>query len=108
MAEKISATLQTPADDSGVRRTIHLVNTVDEVLADPSDIDNSRTLGQKLREMRPVISTEHPTTNKDHKSSVLWARIYSRTAKRPKMSDINKYLEGSSTSGEDLNTNPNQ
>lgn len=104
--EKISATLQTPADDSGNRRTIHLVNTEDEVIVDPSNTNNSRTLGQKLREMRPVISESDPNTSNNHKSSVLWAKIYSRTADRPSMSDINKHL--SEASGSNLNTNTNQ
>lgn len=106
MAEKISATLQTPADDSGNRRTIHLVNTEDEVLVDPGDTNNSRTLGQKLREMRAVISQNDPNNGNGHKSSVLWAKIYPRTANRPSMSEINSHL--TSDSGSDLNTNPNQ
>ena len=108
MAEKISATLQTPEDDSGRRRTIHLVNTVDEVIVDPTGANTSRTLGQKLREMRPVISESDPNDGNGHKSSVLWAKIYSRTAKRPEMSEINKHLSESSTIGSDLNTSTSQ
>ena len=106
MAEKISATLQTPADDSGIRRTIHLVTTEDEVIVDPTGDNTSRTLGQKLREMRPVISGSDPNDGNGHKSSVLWAKIYSRTADRPSMSEINARL--SNASGSNLNTSTSQ
>ena len=109
MAEKISATLQTPADDSGNRRTIHLVTTEDEVIVDPSNTNNSRTLGQKLREMRPVISKDNPYLyNGKYGSSVLWAKRYGPLDDRPDIQTIKNNLGGSSTSGQDLNTNTNQ
>ena len=53
MAEKISMRLQTPADDQGVRKDIHLINTTDEVIVDP-DSPNSLTLTEKLNQIGTI------------------------------------------------------
>ena len=55
VATKIAGRLQTPPDESGKRKDIHLINTTDEVIVNP-DADDSMTLTEKLEEMQNIYT----------------------------------------------------
>ena len=86
--DAIVGRLQTPADDSGVRNDIHLVNTDNEVIIDYDNQNKARTLKVKLDEMRPVVSRTQPS-NENFKSSYLWCQIVDQT---PSMETIESNL----------------
>lgn len=50
---KITARLQTPADENGERMDIHLITTADEVILDP-DSDNPTTLAERLEHLGTI------------------------------------------------------
>lgn len=68
MAEKISMRLQTPPDENGNRKDIHLVTSSDEVIVDP-DGENI-TLTNKLTQ----ISTIQIQENKPE-FPCIWAKL---------------------------------
>ena len=60
MAEKISLRLQTPADDNGNRKDVHIVTSSDEVIVDQLS-DESKTLTEVLKEMGTIqVQEEQP------------------------------------------------
>lgn len=102
-ATKITSRLQTPADSTGTRKDVHLINTTDEVIVDYTDDSKSRNLGVKLREMRPVISSSQPSSA-DFKSSILWGKIVDTANNRlTSYTTIKNNLANSRGSG--VNTN---
>ena len=92
---KVSSRLQTPADSSGTRKDVHLINTTDEVIVDYEDASASRILGTKLQEMRPVISRSQPSAS-TFRSSFVWCRIVDTT---PSLDTINNNLNNSTGTG---------
>lgn len=60
MAEKISLRLQTPVDDNGNRKDVHIVTSSDEVIVDQLS-DESKTLTEVLKEMGTIqVQEEQP------------------------------------------------
>lgn len=53
MANKISMRLQTPPDENGDRKDVHIVTTADEVIVDP-DTPNAVNLSTKLSQMGSI------------------------------------------------------
>lgn len=53
MAEKISVRLQTPVDEHGNRKDIHVVTSSDEVIVDQLS-DEAKTLTEVLKEMGTI------------------------------------------------------
>lgn len=93
--EAIVGRLQTPADDSGVRNDIHLVNTDNEVIVDYDNAGKARTLKVKMQETRPVVSRLQPSKD-DYKSSYFWAQIVDAT---PSMATIEANLASNPCDG---------
>ena len=55
MAEKISGRLQTPVDDNGKRKDIHLITTTDEVITADGEV-----LTDKLEQTKVQITANQP------------------------------------------------
>ena len=67
MAQKVSGRLQTPVDEQGERKDIHLITTTDEVIVNTDlggtgDTGNARTLTDYLKGTKLVIKEKTDTT----------------------------------------------
>lgn len=60
MAEKVACRLQTPADESGVRKDLHPITSVEEVI-----LNDEQTLSDKLNELDDNVKIS--STKPDHK-----------------------------------------
>ena len=79
MAEKITARLQTPANEEGVRKDIHLMTTTDEVIVDYGT-DYPRTLTEKLEELNTNGTLGVKVTTEKPESPCVWVKITSTDA----------------------------
>lgn len=66
MADVIIGRLQTPADDNGVRKDIHILTGIEAVV-----VDEGKTLKDKLPELEVQISSVEPDF------SSIWAEVKS-------------------------------
>lgn len=66
MNQKISARLQTPADENGQRKDVHLITTSDEVIVHPES-DTPETMTQYIDETDQVLENAINTTNEASK-----------------------------------------
>ena len=54
MATKITGRLQTPTDENGQRKDIHLITTTDEVIVNPESA-NPVTLTERLDQISSIV-----------------------------------------------------
>ena len=75
MANKISMSVQTPADRDGVRKDIHPITTTDEVIVDAQS-ENPITLTKKIQDMEASTQNYASVVVQDEQPDFpcLWAK----------------------------------